>query len=171
MTKEQQSELNLHFEELKNGNSQALDYIYLIMHPYLVNIYKRILPNPELVKELISETFDIVIDKVQYLKFTKNCCAWICKIAKYVFKNLNRRESKHALENNLDFLPELNEKNTLLAVSLMKLEPPMREVIYLKYYKDLSEDEIANVLKISKSSVSRRHRTAIRKLKGMIDYE
>ena len=171
MTNEEQRELNIHFEELKNGNSQALEPIYLTMHPYLVNIYKRKLPNPELVKELISETFSIVIQKVQTVIFNKNCCAWICKIAKFVFKNLNRREYKHSLENNLDFIPELKDKDVLISVALMKLDPITREVIYLKYYKDLTEVEIVKVLKISKSSVSRRHQSGIQKLKGMIDNE
>ena len=171
MTKEKQRELNIHFEELKKGNSDALEHIYLTMHPYLVNIYRAKLQNPALVQELISETFSIVIDKVKTLTFTKNCCAWICKIAKYVFKNLNRREYKHSLENNMDFIPELKEKDILISVALMKLDPITRQVIYYRYYKDLSEDDIVKILKISKSSVSRRHKSGIEKLKGILNYE
>lgn len=64
----------------------------------------------------------------------------------------------------VDFTPEINEK-IALKQAIERLLPEEREIIYLRYYKGLTQSETGRVLNMTQVTVSRRETKALQKLR------
>ncbi len=58
-----------------------------------------------------------------------------------------------------------NELQERLRAALEAMDPLDREVLALRHFEELGNDEVAQVLKISKDAASKRHMRALRRLK------
>lgn len=72
-------------------------------------------------------------------------------------------------EELINYIPDLNTKdNNYYNYYIDKLDYLSKEVIILKYYKNYSQKEIANILRLSQSSVSRLEKKALQIIKSKI---
>lgn len=71
----------------------------------------------------------------------------------------------------------LNDKNKAetkmmdaiaLKMTLNKLSKRHRTIMYLRYYKDMTQSEIANILNMSQVSISRHEKLALKKMKSLL---
>jgi RNA polymerase sigma-70 factor, ECF subfamily len=60
-----------------------------------------------------------------------------------------------------------NEWQQQLRAALEAMDPLDREVLALRHFEELSNEEVAQVLKISKEAASKRHMRALRRLKDL----
>lgn len=65
----------------------------------------------------------------------------------------------------VDFTPELNEK-IALKQAIEKLDTEEQEIIYLRYFKNLTQTETGKALSLTQVSVSRKEAKALKKLKA-----
>ena len=68
----------------------------------------------------------------------------------------------------VDFTPEINEK-IALKQAISKLEKEEQEIIFLRYYKNLTQSETGRALDLTQVSVSRKEAKALKKLKLELD--
>jgi RNA polymerase sigma-70 factor (ECF subfamily) len=127
-------------------------------------------------EDIYQEVFLKVYKKMDTYRGTASIKTWILKIAinqckdylksswfKRILKNFQIEDSNLA-EVDTSFIPEnivlQNEEKRELFTQVLKISLPLREVLILYYYHNLSESEIANVLKIPIGTVrSRLHRS------------
>ena len=161
---------NRAFDELLTRNQQKL-YSYILF----------VVRDPELANDVFQETFVMVITRLQEGKYTDSgkFSFWLSKIAHNVIMDTFRQQkSEHIVEasedNDLNKLrtQDLMEKNReneyvnsqiLLDVRhLMDTLPaPQREVVYMRYYQDLSFKEIAEATGVSINTSLGRMRYAL----------
>ena len=65
----------------------------------------------------------------------------------------------------VDFTPEINEK-IALKQAIEKLDSEEQEIIYLRYFKNLTQSETGRALSLTQVSVSRKEAKALKKLKA-----
>lgn len=70
--------------------------------------------------------------------------------------------------SSLDYSPEGKENAIALEQAMSKLEPSEKKIIYYVYYLDMTVREIADELKMSKSTVQRLKEKAEDKLKNLL---
>lgn len=68
----------------------------------------------------------------------------------------------------VDFTPEINER-IALKQAIEQLEHPMREIIYLRYFKGLTQSEVGKVLGLTQVNVSRKEAKALLLLRGELE--
>ncbi len=68
----------------------------------------------------------------------------------------------------IDFTPEINEK-IALKQAIVKLPPDERQIIYLRYFKNMTQSETGRVLSMTQVSVSRKEARALARLKGELE--
>ena len=68
----------------------------------------------------------------------------------------------------IDFTPEINEK-IALKQAIVKLPNEERKIIYLRYFKCMTQAEAGRVLGITQVSVSRKEAKALARLKGELE--
>lgn len=65
----------------------------------------------------------------------------------------------------IDFTPEINEK-IALRQAIEKLPQPEKEIIFLRYYKGLTQSETGKILKMTQVTISRKEAKALDLLKS-----
>ena len=161
---------NRAFDELLARNQQKL-YSYILF----------VVRDPELANDVFQETFVKVITRLQEGKYTDSgkFSFWLSKIAHNVIMDTFRQQkSEHIIEasdgNDLNKLRrqdlmEKNRENEYVNSQILKdvrhlmdtLPTPQREVVYMRYYQDMSFKEIAEATGVSINTSLGRMRYAL----------
>lgn len=161
---------NRAFDELLARNQQKL-YSYILF----------VVRDPELANDVFQETFVKVITRLQEGKYTDSgkFSFWLSKIAHNVIMDTFRQQkSEHIVEASQDNdlnklrtedLIEMSRENEYVNSQILKdvrhlmdtLPAPQREVVYMRYYQDLSFKEIAEATGVSINTSLGRMRYAL----------
>ena len=166
---------------MKKESIDLFKELYLGHKDNLLGIAILYLKDYHLAQDAVQETFFKVFEKLSTLDTVKNKTAWITTITVNICKNKLKRKYRSEIsssELDLDSLPvlseSLDEKLTVLE-ALHSLPLTLKEVIVLYYYQELTQREIAEILKVSESTVAYRLKTARELLKNYLkeddDYE
>ena len=161
---------NRAFDELLTRNQKKLyDYIMFVVR------------DPELANDVFQETFVKIITRLQEGKYTDSgkFSFWLIRIAHNVIMDTFRlQKSVHIIEptagNDLsklksDSLMDLNRENEYVNAQVLRdvrhimnsLPAPQREVVYMRYYQELSFKEIAEATGVSINTSLGRMRYAL----------
>ena len=132
---------------------QSMDDIY---QQYARTVYKYLLSlthSEDLAEELTQETFYQAIRSIDRFDGRSKVSTWLCGIAKNVYLSYVRKHPEHEDIDELEIPADSVETHILaseerleLFKKLHELEDPMREVVYLRAFGDLSFKEIGEVL-------------------------
>ncbi len=169
------------WKKFRSGDKAAIEEIYFSHYEKLIRYGLKFTNNYHLLEDCIQDLFVYIIENVASLGQTDN-------ITFYLFKSLRRLLSK-ALNSNkfeIDYklaLKELDDsknyyfektKNNQLDVTkifkiLNDLPERQKEIIYLKYCNELSNQEIAEILEIKNQTVRNLLYRGLKSIKGKID--
>ena len=132
---------------------QSMEDIY---QQYARTVYKYLLSlthSEDLAEELTQETFYQAIRSIDRFDGRSKVSTWLCGIAKNVYLSYVRKHPEHEDIDELEIPADSVETHILaseerleLFKKLHELEDPMREVVYLRAFGDLSFKEIGEVL-------------------------
>lgn len=173
---------SIYWEQFRKGEKQAFSRIYFAHYNSLYYYGLKICPDTEAVKDTIHELFFRLwnnrdkISQVTAVKF------YLLKALKRDLIHKLQRDKKqvalHALATEIDieFSPEdilmqteADDEQKKLFVSLLNTLPKrQKEALYLKYYEDLSNDEIAEMMSMNYQSVANLLQRGIKTLRENI---
>ncbi|MDE0107390.1 MAG: sigma-70 family RNA polymerase sigma factor [Bryobacterales bacterium] len=141
-------------------------------------VARRIVGDDDLAQDILQESWTRVLEHVCAYRGGSPACAWVRSIVHNCAINFQRDRLKKADELSVNFkdpslTPEAQahheQLRLLLREMLAELPAMYREVCDLRYGQDLSTDETASQLGISRSNVSTRLNRAIRMLKARLE--
>ncbi|MBQ3700297.1 MAG: sigma-70 family RNA polymerase sigma factor [Prevotella sp.] len=161
---------NRAFDELLARNQQKL-YSYIMF----------VVRDPELANDVFQDTFVKVITRLQEGKYTDSgkFSFWLTRIAHNIIMDCYRQQkSEHIVEPTADNdlsklsseeLMDINRENEYVNTQILSdvrhimdaLPAPQREVVYMRYYQDLSFKEIAAMTGVSINTSLGRMRYAL----------
>lgn len=170
-----------------SGNNRAFDLLLSRTQPKLFSYILFIVHDRDLADDLFQETFVKVITKLQQGKYstTGKFSAWIMRIAHNIIMDWYREQKvdkvvEAANENDLSNIStsnilDLNIENKYINEQIMKdvhkmmnlLPPTQREVVFMRFYQDLSFKEIAETTNVSINTALGRMRYAVLNLRRM----
>lgn len=147
------------WESLKNGDKSALSLIFQEHYASLHHYGFKLAGNSSLVEDCLQELF-------LYIYEHRTSLGTVKYVRSYLFKSLRRSviralrnerksvyvsldESWNVIPNELDNMNSDEEQRKLLAEMINTLAPRQREMIYLRYYNDLSPQEISDMLGVT----------------------
>lgn len=153
------------FKKLKNKDPVILEKLYKEYKNKIYNfLIVRTNGNKEATEEIFGETIYSIIKSITTIKSDKNILGWMFRIANRRLYDYIKKNKKN--ENNVEFLNDISisednivediinkEKLLMTNVAMDSLKPEFKEVLKLKYIKDMSQKEIADKLNKSVSSV------------------
>ena len=167
------------WNELKNGNSFSFELIYKKHYELLYNYGLNIVKEKAIVEDAIQELFIKIWKRKEKLgdvhsirfyllvSYRRLLLKKIVKAKKLLMDELN--ENNDVTVDSFEQVLITNQSNTetkkLLAKNIGKLSPRQKEIIYLKFYKSLSYQEISVIMGINNQSVRNLIFEAIRNLK------
>jgi RNA polymerase sigma-70 factor (ECF subfamily) len=151
----------------RSGNAEAWGDLYKQYAPAIFRFCRRALPAREDAEDATTEIFMKVHDKLNQYDATRPFTAWLYKVsANHCWDILRRRRIRQDLETGeVETLPlehpdpgqldQLMEESTNLQVraALDKLPARARMALVLRYYSDMSYDEIAGALGVRRAFV------------------
>lgn len=169
------------WNRFRQGDTDAMESIYRHYYQHLFNYGHQICRNQELVRDGIHNLFMDLWRRRTHLGDTNN-------LKSYLFKAL-RRQLIHCMERDKKVISvddmlsamidaelsdtEPNEEKEQQAVTLKQaihnLSKRQKEVIFLRYYENLSCEEIAEVMQININTVYNNVSLAIKKLKEQFE--
>lgn len=157
--------MSISWSEVKKGNDQEWRNLFRQHAGFLYAYGMKFAHNEELVKDTIQELFLNIYEKRHTLSEPTFIRAYLCSGLRNRLINEMKKESPVFLEEgDYEFTLYVDAENSeedeeekqykKIQGLLNKLTNRQREVIYLKYFKGLSNEEIAKVLDINKQSVA-----------------
>lgn len=155
------------WRDFKIGKIEAYEYIYITYLPVLYNYGYKICLDNSLTQDCIQEVFITLLEK-------KDSLADSDSIKFYLFKALRRRLiralEKHEkfstlkINDRIDFQSNFSfdsafdheiseERSAELLVVLNALPPRQKEAVTLRFYDNMSYEEIAKIMNIEVTSV------------------
>lgn len=157
------------WQHLQQGNKRALDYFYDTYVQSLYNYGKKITDHEDLIKDCIQDLFIDLWRNSASLQYPQSLKFYLLKSLRYkIIRQLKKEKRKLQIENlfldmTLDHVPSYEfdlilkqltiEKRQQLQKGLKKLSNRQREAVVLKFYEELSYEEIASVMSIHPQSV------------------
>lgn len=169
------------------GNNRAFDVLLSRTQSKLFSYILFVVRDEDRANDLFQETFVKVITKLHQGKYTDSgkFGAWIMRIAHNVIMDWYREQRSRNLvepteENDLSKLSskdvlDINVENRYVNEQIMTdvkrmmnmLPPTQREVVFMRFYQDLSFKEIAELTGVSINTSLGRMRYAILNLRRM----
>lgn len=170
-----------------NGNNQAFDLLLSRNQSKLFSYILFVVHDQDLANDIFQETFVKVITKLQERKYvdTGKFSAWILRIAHNVIMDWYRdNRAQNIVEATEDNdLSNINSNNCLVyniedryineqvlrdVKKMMNLLPPtQREIVFMRFYQEMSFKEIAETTGVSINTALGRMRYAILNLRRM----
>lgn len=170
-----------------NGNNQAFDLLLSRNQSKLFSYILFVVHDQDLASDIFQETFVKVITKLQERKYVDSgkFSAWIMRIAHNVimdwYRDNRAQNIVEATEDNdlsninsnscLDYNIEdryINEQVLRDVKKMMNLLPPtQREIVFMRFYQEMSFKEIAETTGVSINTALGRMRYAILNLRRM----
>lgn len=160
------------------NSEDGIDIIYEAMAKVMFVIAKGITNDNFLAEDVVQDSLLKIVQNANSYKKNSNAYAWICKITKNTALNTVKTMNNNPTIDIDEFASisddsDLTNKThtQLLVEQLMdSITPPIvREMVYMKYFLDMSVREIAKEIKKSKSYVSKEIQKAETKMKNLIN--
>lgn len=154
---------------LKKGDKQALGQLYDLYADRLYAYGMRIVNNSTAVEDAIQAIFVNLYERRSVISTPNYPLSYLCvSLRRLLLRDATKQRKQCDLEgiNDLEnFRIEVDIEQTIISSERKKQEveelqkalnlltPRQREAVYLKYYNDLNNDEIAEAMNISNQSV------------------
>ena len=163
------------------GDNRAFDELLVRNQQKLYSYIMFVVRDPELANDVFQDTFVKVITRLQEGKYTDSgkFSFWLTRIAHNIIMDCYRQQkSEHIVEPTADNdlsklsseeLMDINRENEYVNTQILSdvrhimdaLPTPQREVVYMRYYQDLSFKEIAAMTGVSINTSLGRMRYAL----------
>ncbi len=162
-----ETELAQLLSQIRAGNSDAWGELYRRYAAAIFRFCRRVLPTREDAEDATTEVFVKVKQKIGTYDSSRPFTAWLYKVASnHCWDTLRRRRIRQDLETgDLETLPlehpdpsqlerlQLEHTGKEVRNGLAKLPDRARMALVLRYYAELSYDEIADTLGVRRAFV------------------
>lgn len=164
------------WQAIRQGDKTAFSILYRRHIQALLNYGLKHTGDKEIIKDTLQELFSEMwknrtsLNEVQHVKF------YLLKAFRYkLLRALSKTIHLYSLEELFSDIPVVEETNmeykvehlAALKVLVSQLPERQQEVIHLKYYQQLSNSEIAEVINVNYQSVSNLLYRAVLKLQAL----
>ena len=166
-------------------DSDAFAELYAATYQRQYHFAYRYLKDEYLAQDALQETYILALKNLSKLKDPNLVVAWLNQINFRVCYNMSKKQQRYAMEmtdytnNSLDKdispfenLPEdtiiKTDTSEHIMNQVLKLPFTEAQVIILKYYQNMKQDEIAELMDTSRSSVKRYLSSGLTRLANML---
>lgn len=168
------------WEQFRKGDEEAFNKIYLQYSDMLYSFGMKVVADSNLVRECIQDLFVYLYEKRRGISTPDNLQAYLLSsLRRLLYRRQNERsvytEFEPEYQYSFDLLIDVQdtmerldlEESRLAALqeALNMLSPQQREVIYLRYYRSMSVDEVSTIIGINKQTVMNVCCTALSRLR------
>ncbi|WP_313892027.1 sigma-70 family RNA polymerase sigma factor [Psychrobacillus sp.] len=163
-------------QKAKKGDDEAFEQLISSVRQKLYRTAYAYVRNEQDALDIYQETIYIAYTSIKKLNKPESFSSWITKIL--VFKSIDfiRKESRHFTTDNEEIFADLIVPENVdfithsldLSEAFKYLNPPVKTIILLRYYHDLSIKEIATIMKYPEGTVKSHLNRAKKELRPIL---
>ena len=177
MNEENDSDLVRRF---KQGDEKAFNQLVLLYQKKIYDMIYRMIRNHEDAADLSMEVFVRAYKSLINFEERSSFYVWLTRIAVNLCINFVKREKFRSFLSIFDIAERpavinspadrmhINELNSAIDQAIQSLPPRQRTTFILKFYQDLSHQEIAKIMGISEGAAKANYFQAIQKLQKLL---
>jgi RNA polymerase sigma-70 factor (ECF subfamily) len=169
--------------QLQNDSSEAFEYLYFTYSPRLYGFVFNLTKSADMAEEVVQESFIKIWENRANVNPDYSFKSYLFMIARNHVINVFRRQSVitsleesgvlqdnlNLSDNNAENFVEVNDLRAYVEKAKMHLTPRQLQIFELSREKGLSNQEIADQLKITKQSVKNQLSTSLQTLQSFFD--
>ena len=155
----------------KAGDREAQARLLQEAYPIVYGYLQKLTLNRQLAEDLTHEAMIRGLERLSQFRGECKFSTWLVKIATNLYRDELRRQKRR---ERLGFAPKRQPDPTLGAwvfAALKELSPNLRAPVLLKYYCDLTYEEMADLLEVPVGTVKSRLHYAHRRLLELLEGE
>ncbi|MCL6478116.1 MAG: RNA polymerase sigma factor [Peptococcaceae bacterium] len=169
--------------KIKSGDAQAIRFVYELFYRPVYKSAYHITNDTGLAEDTVHEVFLKLPGKITQLEDPSRLEAWLCRMAANTARDIIRRRSRSTLFDEAKGIysdkqllsPEtafiINEEKQAVRQLVESLQPEYRQVLYLKYYREMSYEDISSALGVPVTTVKSRLFHARQEIKKLLEHE
>ena|GEM_PF-551741 len=158
--------------KIKKGDKKAFNELYKLTSGQTYFFILKIVQNEQDAEDILQESYIKMLEKIDGIDPERNFTSWFYQIAinkskdllrrknKVFFESIDNEEYDYILEENTEFHPEekvdKDELCTQVMTAIDELTAEKRACVIMKYYAQLSVNEIAEILNVPIGTVKHR---------------
>ena len=165
-----------------HGDASAWEPLVLAHQEAVFRLAYLLLGDPDDAEDTAQETFLRAWNHLQRFDQTRPLRPWLLSIAANLARNRRRSAGRYLAALTRAFRtepspPSVEEKSTQtmeandLWKAVQRLNLPDQQIVYLRYFLDLSVSETAEVLQVAEGTVKSRLSRALEKLRAIIQQD
>lgn len=158
--------------EIKNGNSSSFKELYDTTYNHLKIVAYNYLFDSSDIEDVLNETYLKISLYINSADEKKDGYNWMCKIVQNIAYNFNNKRQVvvpiNKIENRM-FFYEIDDsiiENSQLYKIIQTFDASEQKIVYLRFWEDLSLREIAQKTGIKKSTVNKRIKSLLKKIRN-----
>lgn len=156
-------------EDILHGNIESFEILMRRYEMIIVRFVYNMIKDKQIAEDITQEVFITVYNKLELYNNSNKFSSWILQIAKnkcidYIRKHRKVSESNieeiYTLKDTKstpEQIAEFNETKKEIEKFINELDEVDKQIILLKYMKDITFDQIAEILEMNLSAVKRRY--------------
>lgn len=172
-------------KRVKKGDRKAFEELYKLTSPKAYFIALQICNDRHEAEDILQESYITALNKISSLERTESFMGWFSRIIVNKSKDFLRKKNPKPLseedewlldgqfDENDEFLPEINadkeELKTVVMDAVQELNVEKRTCVMMKYFSDMSVNEIAQAMEVPVSTVKNRLFDARKELKKLFE--
>lgn len=159
-------------EAINNSRHDAFEVLYYRYRDWIFNLAWRFTGNQHDALDVLQETFTYFLGKFPGFVLTSSLTTFLYPAVKHISLNIRKKSQRFSSEN--DILAEITDpkenrtedgNSGELAAVLQILPDELLEILLMKYFDQMSQEEIAEALKIPVGTVKSRLYRALQTLR------
>ena len=161
-------------ERAKEGDREAMSEIFEIYKNYVARSAYIMLGKSEGAEDITENVFFKVFTNLKSFDIEKDFKPWLSRIILNETRNYIGKNKVTILNDSKDLelfeAPNILNREEIMDIKegLKKLSTTEREIITLRYYQELTADEISRILRIPKNTIKVKIHRALKKLRGVV---
>lgn len=157
--------------QLRDGDETALEQLYFCVGARMLSVAKSYVRDKNLAEDIVQDSFLRIYQGIKKMRNVDNGYAWICTVVRNCAFTALKRENKRATVD-IDALFDLHtddadpQDRAVLKEALASLPARDKEIIWYRYYQDMTIREIAKEMDLPRSTVAGQLERAEEKLRS-----
>lgn len=172
-------------EQIQGGNKDAFDELYRLTSPKAYFVALKIVRNEHDAEDILQETYIKVLEKIGEIDPSQSFMGWLYRVVSNKSKNLLKKKNAVLFEpceeeefedipdERVDFNPEESLDRSEICREVMaaidELSDEKRICVIMKYFGEMTVNEIAESLEVPESTVRNRVFVARKELKNKFE--
>ena len=172
-------------KKVKKGDRKAFEELYKLTSPKAYFVALQICNDKQEAEDILQESYITALSKISSLERTESFMGWFNRIIVNKSKDFLRKKNPKLLSEDDEWLldgqadesdkfsPEINadkeELRTVVMDAVQELTVEKRTCVMMKYFNDMSVNEIAQTMEVPVSTVKNRLLAARKELKTLFE--